>query len=270
MQSLFLTRYSFFGKSDWRSEASNDPDVLLDPARLEQREALFEKIALRSLADQSDPDFKLVVLSSKAMPKPYKKRLTELCADMIGERAHVMFKPPRRTAVWFTEYRQGREGAEQGHDIQSILDDDDGVATNFVERIKAEARVACDTFGKPDDYTFISHARGVNIELKKSGEVVITHRNMPCTTQGLSLVAAANSHRSPFNVAHKKIIARRPLRILTGGPVMYVRAVHNFNDSRALVGDDRVAAEDLERITAGPLPLLGHFMPRALPAALAA
>ena len=55
MQTLFLTRYSYFGKSDWRSNASNDPELLLDPARLEQRERLFEKDRAAVLARPDRP-----------------------------------------------------------------------------------------------------------------------------------------------------------------------------------------------------------------------
>lgn len=260
MQTLFLTRYSYFGKSDWRSNASNDPELLLNPARLEQRERLFEKIALRSLQDQTDPDFKLVVLSSQGMPTAYKKRLVELCADTLGARAEVLFRAPRRTAGCFNEHRQSSIPATGKYIIQTILDDDDGVATNFVARIKAEADVATQTFTNERDYTFISHATGVNLKLDKHGNAEVTHRNIPCTAQGLTLVAPAASDRSPFNVAHKKILERRPLRILAGGAAMYVRTVHNLNDSRAMVGNDLVEPDMLERITREQLPMLAQFI----------
>jgi len=240
-----------------------DSDRLLNPQRLEQRESLFERIALRSLADQTDPEFKLILLSSAAMPQPYKTRLTQLCADMLGERAHIIFEEPRRAAEAINEYRHRTFGAKGGHVIQSILDDDDGVATNFVTRIKAEARGALETFTQHQNYTFISHAKGVNLNLKKSGRAEITHRNMPCTTQGLTLVAPARSNRSPFNVAHKKILNRRPLRLMAGGPVMYVRTVHNLNDSRAMIGNDTVATDVLQKITDRALPLLAQFAPAA-------
>ena len=265
MQTFFLTRYSFFGKSDWRSKASNDPELLLNPARLEQRETLFERIALQSLSDQTDPDFKLLVLSSEAMPEAYKKRLLALCNDMLGERAHVLFRKPQRTAGCFNQYRAQQLPRKSKYVIQSILDDDDGVSSDFVSRIKREARVAERSFEKKDDYTFISHATGVNLKISEDGSAEVTHRSMPCTTQGLTLVSRSNSNRSPFNIAHKKILERRPVRVCHGGPVMYVRTGHNLNDSRTILSDHRpVTQEAVSDIIQNRLPLLAQFTPQAL------
>lgn len=261
MKPQFLTRYSFFGKSDWRSNASQDPERLLAPSRLEQREALFEKIALRSLQDQTDPDFELIVLSSAMMPEAYKKRLSELCRDMLGERAHVIFREPRRVASAFNRFRASIQPEGAGHTIQTILDDDDGVSKHFVRQLKAEAQTAVNSFRSQQDYVFISHASGLNLKLSSNGDAEISKRNIACTAQGLTLVAPAGSNRSPFNIAHKKILERRPVRVLHGGPAMYVRTVHNLNDSRGMVGNDVIGQEEVAEISKSDLPLLGQFVP---------
>ena len=262
IQTQFMTRYSFFGTSDWRSNASKDAERLFVPSRLAQRKALFERIALQSLRDQSDQDFELLVLSSEMMPDVYKKRLSELCNDMLGDRAHVIYRAPRRVAGSFHDYRSGTLRDTKGVAIQTILDDDDGVSTSFVARIKREAKAAQQSFQSKKDYVFISHASGVNLKLSKEGSAEITKRSMPCTAQGLTLVAPVASHRSPFNIAHKKILQRRPVRVLHGGPAMYVRTVHSLNDSRGIVGNDLVAPEALSTIVQNDLPLLAQFLPQ--------
>ena len=102
MQAMFLMRYSYFGISDWRSTASKDASKLLSDARLEKRFALFEKLPLAALRDQTDPDFALVVLWSEAMADKHKKRLTEAAKDVLGDgRAHVLFRSPNTAAKEF-------------------------------------------------------------------------------------------------------------------------------------------------------------------------
>ncbi|MBK0327338.1 hypothetical protein I5535_08520 [Rhodobacteraceae bacterium F11138] len=53
LQAVFQMRYSFFGKSGWRSGTSRDKDRLLDPDRLQKRFHYFENMALPSLAAQT-------------------------------------------------------------------------------------------------------------------------------------------------------------------------------------------------------------------------
>lgn len=84
MKAMFLMRYSYFGISDWRSNASKDASKLLSDARLEKRFSLFEKLPLAALRDQTDPDFDLIVLGSEAMADKHKKRLTEAAKDVLG------------------------------------------------------------------------------------------------------------------------------------------------------------------------------------------
>ncbi len=153
MLSLFLMRYSFFGRSDWRSDASRAADLLFDSERLEKRARLLEQIALRSLSDQTDGDFDLIVLSSEGMPAAFRKQLSALCKDTLGDRVRVLF----------------------------------------------EAAAA----------------------------------------QGLTLVSKSGANRSPFNIAHKKILERRPVRVIHGGPVMYLRSVERWSAKRTSAGSSR-------------------------------
>ena len=52
------------------------------------------------------------------------------------------------------------------------------------------------------------------------------------------------------------------MRVIHGGPVMYLRSVHDTNDSRAMVGGKLVSEADIDRIIAQDLPLLGQFRDR--------
>ena len=91
LQTIFQTRYSFFGQSGWRSDTSREMEKLFDPGRLDQRFALFQQMNLASLRAQTDANFKLVVLTSTHLPAAHEKLLTEACSDMIGaERTHII------------------------------------------------------------------------------------------------------------------------------------------------------------------------------------
>ena len=88
MHVIYQTRYSFFHPSpDWRSDASRQKDILFDTERLTRREYFFEHVTLKSLADQDNKDFALNVLGSEYMPEKFKKRLSDLCKDVLGDSA---------------------------------------------------------------------------------------------------------------------------------------------------------------------------------------
>jgi len=101
LQMVFQTRYSFFGSSGWRSGASKDKERLFDPERLSKRLELFEKLNLASLRDQTDADFKLVVLTSLDLPADHLARMQTACNDMIGaERTHIVRRKTGGAGMW--------------------------------------------------------------------------------------------------------------------------------------------------------------------------
>ena len=59
--------------------------------RMERRFQLFEKLALRSLLQQNDQDFRCIFLITKSFPQDYRERLEKLVAPLQG--GIVMEKP---------------------------------------------------------------------------------------------------------------------------------------------------------------------------------
>lgn len=236
LQMIFQMRYSYFGQSGWRSPASKDQQLLFDPERLEKRAYYLEHIALASLAAQTDRDFKLVLLSSRGMPRRHKTFLREICADMLGpDRAEVIFRPPTRTAKCFVQHMRAQPG-QAAYQLQTVLDDDDAVSSDFVAAMKTEARSAMTSFAAPEDYSFLSLARGLSAVFD-GDRMTLWHRNSPFNNQGLTLLAPAGTRRSPFSVAHKKLARRHPARVIYGRKPFHIRAVHDSNDSKGLFGD---------------------------------
>ena len=247
MHMIYMMRYSFFGQSGWRSAAAKNADLLFDPARLEERDYFLRKIALASLRDQSDEDFELVVLSSTLMPELYQNRLKEACHDMLGRRAHVIFRDPGTTGPLFTEYRK-RNFRKYQQTNQIVLDDDDAVAVDFTKTLRAEAQAAWQLRAEDSpDYVFISHPRGITARFADQ-KMELTHRLVPATNLGLSVVTPSYSHRNPFAIAHKKIVERRPVRVNYTMEPQYIRAVHGSNDSKAHYGTNIVSENDMPRM----------------------
>ena len=259
MQAMFLMRYSYFGISDWRSNASKDASKLLSDARLKIRFALFEKLPLAALRDQTDPDFALVVLGSEAMADKHKKRLTEAAKDVLGDgRAHVLFRSPNRAAKEFRQYIKTLAKPEQT--ISMLLDDDDAVSSDFTEIARREANVAVDHYVEGQDHCFLSFSRGLNIVFQPDGGLAFQMRNVLTPAQGLVLISEGGSRRSLFNIAHKKLFDRRPLRIISGPSPMYIRAVHDMNDSRGRALGDPIERKRLEELAEKRFPLLRSFL----------
>lgn len=83
--NIGISKIFFFGPSDTKLDYSDRQaafDRLYSPRRMETRFHLFEHMVLPGFRAQTDPDFKLVVLSSAIMPEAYRTRLTRLCASL--------------------------------------------------------------------------------------------------------------------------------------------------------------------------------------------
>ena len=246
MHMIYEMRYSYFGRSGWQSEASNDAAKLFDDARLDGRHYFLEKIALRSLADQSDGDFGLIVLSAEALPERHKSRLQQVCGDMLGDRAHVIFRGPDSAGTCFTRYPKATFNRDPWS-TQIVLDDDDAVSADFTEKLRAEAMAAKKLRAPGEEYCFLSHARGISAVFR-DGQISLRHRLNAATNLGLAVTAPTGSRRQPFGIAHKKILERRPVRVIYSRSPSYIRAVHDSNDSRAQYSDNIVQADEMEKM----------------------
>ncbi|MEQ6249034.1 glycosyltransferase [Sulfitobacter sp. HNIBRBA3233] len=246
MHMIYQTRYSFFHPSPgWRSEASKEKKALFDSKRLARREYFFEKVTLRSLADQTDQDFVLNVLASEDMPKKYKTRLTDLCKDSLGERAHVIFgaaeAPPR---VHFRNYRWEYH-AKDPWSCQIVLDDDDALAMDFNEKLKVEAFGVKNMRARGEKFGCISFANGLTA-LFRDGKLELHRLTKPAINLGLAIVAPSKTKYNLFDISHNNVPRDRPTRVIYSQSPYYIRSLHDDNDSRGRYQDDAVSAEELD------------------------
>ncbi len=237
MKIVFETRFSFFGRSGWRSPASKDPGQLFDSDRLDARLEMFENYTLASLACQSDMGFEQIILASEDMPTPYKRRLTALAGDMLGDRARVVFKPfmsaghAFRQEIWQSYKRESQVA-------QVVLDDDDALSFDYVAALRYQANsIICNPFNT-DPATFISFPRGFSIGLEDGQPAWMSPRNVPFTNLGLAMLAPPDFRKNPYMTSHRKIGMRQASHVVGAHRPFYLRAVHDHNDSRAIAGDE--------------------------------
>lgn len=263
MDVIFQTRFSFFGISGWQSATSQSETMLFAPERLEARFELFERIALAGLRDQTDPDFKLSVLSSNNLPEKYKARLSELCNDTLGaERVDINYRGPRKAGKLYRQimcekYPDNRTIA------QVVLDDDDAVSNDFVAVCKREADYAASHNYDGTEATFLTFPRGVSLGLEHQKAAWLAPRNAYFTNLGLTLVAPPSFKRHPYLTSHRQIGNRFTSRAILSERPFYVRAVHDGNDSDAKHSDARYSPDQIVELMEYFPFLQDHFAPTA-------
>jgi hypothetical protein len=234
---IIVTRFSFLGRSGWKSEASRDAALLFDPERLRLRTELFRTVTLPSLAAQTDRDFTHVILTSAQLPPWAMAELKEACATAHGAEGRfvILARRPAPSAVHLRRYLQAL-APEGGLVAQAVLDDDDGLATDFVADLRREL-AALDAAGRvlgPGQLAFVSFPSGYGFEigLDTDGRTtagVYAHR-YPFINCGLTLVGAPGA-ANILGIEHRKTpLLHDP--VVVAGKRMFLRSVHGMNDSR--------------------------------------
>lgn len=260
MQIVFQTRFSFFGQSGWRSEASRDPGQLFDPARLERRLDLFRRITLPGLAAQTDDDFHHIILTSDQLPEDWLGRLTEAVTEVLGARGEVIARPFGSAGHAFRNRVIERFGKEANL-AQVVLDDDDAVSCDFVAVLRYHGLCVLNDPFRRDPGTLLSFPRGLSLGLEGGRMRWLERRNVPFTNLGLTAVGPARFRKNPYLTSHKRIGERLPHQVIGADRPFYLRAVHDHNDSRAFAGDAHLPPDEIRETFAWFPFLEAEFAP---------
>jgi hypothetical protein len=226
-------RFSYFGKSGWKSPASRDKALLFDRDRLLLRLSLLQALALPSLAAQTDQRFHLHVLTSFALPGWAKQALQDACAEALSPGQFTI--DPRRWGLAAAQYRTflgERYGTARV--LQVVLDDDDGMSTDFLANLRRDMAM----MPAPESAAavrFISQSRGYGLDVTDINTAAITLYPMRYAfiNLGLALSAAAGG-TNIHGIAHRKTPLLHP-HVLRKESRMFVRTIHVRNDSRVAV-----------------------------------
>lgn len=206
--------------------------MLYAPERLAHRFLWFSHVALPCIRAQTDPDFRLIVLLGEDFPEPWLTRMRDLVADV--PQVVLDFAPPG-------PHREVCGDAMRRHvdptaDVlaQFRLDDDDGVAVDFVARIRADLTAALPIFGR-SDLMALDYCRGVLLT-EKDGDLIPTLRRASLWTPALVLLTRPMTPRMVLDYPHHLIWRHMPVLSMQD-EVMFIRGAHGGNDSA--IGQER-------------------------------
>ena len=234
---VVVTRFSFLGRSGWKSDVSRNAALLFEPERLRLRLELFRTITLPSLAAQTDRDFTHVILTSARLPGWAMAELKQACATAHGTdgRFVILARRPGMSTLMLRRYLQSI-AAPDALVAQAVLDDDDGLAVDFVADVRKEL-AALDAAGRetgPERLAFVSFPEGYGFEIGLGGDGktttgVYAHR-YPFINCGLTLVGVPGGSNI-LGIEHRKTpLMHDP--VVVRGKRMFLRSVHGMNDSR--------------------------------------
>lgn len=142
-------RFSFLGPGDWMRYRKPEVELpmadtlaaaaaeLYEPERLEKRFHTFENITLPSILNQTEGAFAFHVITSTALPEPWRDRLAALCARSDAIRLTVTDSTALSDV---TQPILDDLQARHGNVLQFRLDDDDAIANHYVELVHDWAR----------------------------------------------------------------------------------------------------------------------------------
>ena len=229
MHVIGLCRFSYLAVGGFQVEFDTDEALmahLYDPARMADRFRTFETITLPSIRAQTDPDFTFLVVTGETLPEPHLERLYALLED-IPQAVLQVYPPIRHRQIMKDAINsvRPRDGAPC---LQFRLDDDDAVAVDFVERLRADA-VRCAGVCQNERFVGIDYTHGFLLRPAPAG-LLVRETVAPLLTAALAVWAAPDTDLTVMNFGHHRLCEFMPVVSLPT-PGMYVRTLTDFNDS---------------------------------------
>jgi len=231
-QIVGVCRFSYLGSGGFEASKLDDAalaDLLYDQARMNRRFAFFEKICLPSLAAQTDPDFRLVVLIGTSMPMRFRKRLKGL-ADQYPFLRICALDPHGPLNATKRAYRRGLEdGADYITGFR--IDDDDAVAVDYIEKTRAVADQLIGLGWADEDHpAVIAFHHGIYWDLNDREQPFHDFREIGPLGLASAMVTKVDDHSNMFRWNHRRVAAYARM---WSDPtdLMFVRTLHQHNDS---------------------------------------
>lgn len=239
MQTIGICRFSYpaiGGFQVTHDDIAAREAYLYDPARMDERFALFETLTLPPLRAQTDPDFTLLVVVGESLPAPYRARLGALLADLPQAVVTALPPLPHRKAMQnaINEIRADMDAPC----VQFRMDDDDAVARDFVERLRTTARDLT-ALAKRHGTIGIDFCRGFVLRAGPDG-LRAAPTQEPLSTPALGVLIAPGVAYSVMNFAHHNLERAMPVLRFTDQDMM-IRSFNTHNDSRQKPNAKRIS-----------------------------
>ena len=204
--------------------------MLYDPERLERRFALFEHLALHSLAFQDEGDFKVGILVGKSLPAAARDRLAALVED-FPQAQIISLKPMVHYKAITRAYASLADDSEATHTATFRLDDDDAMHRMTIRRIRDLAPHLL-AVRDPRRPIAIAFNRGFYWDAANTETPLSEWYEKTPLGVGLALVAPVGDEVNIFRRNHRKLGQFYGCYSEVDRP-MFIRSVHQDNDSGA-------------------------------------
>lgn len=201
--------------------------TLYEPARLERRFTLFEKLTLPSLLKQKPSNCEIAFIIGEDLPQPYRARLEALIASL--PRARLFPLPPIENEVAHITAALRVDDTE--YLATTRLDDDDALALDCLARIERICQQVLDTQLVPLPLCI---AFNNGLFLRKSADGIRLY-GAPQKTPigiGLTLLAPRALRQTVYTRNHRSVGAYWNC-ITDATNLSFIRSVHDDNDSSA-------------------------------------
>ena len=230
VQMLGLCRFSYLGLRGYQVEHDSIAArraYLYDPDRLARRWLWFQTVALPGWLAQTDPDFKLVIMTGPDLPEPWLGQLRDLC-DRVPQ-LRLSLVPPMD---YHLEACHAAVAPHLDPDAQVVghfrHDDDDAVAVDYIARARADfARVS--PLWQVEGKLSLDYGRGLIIAAR-DGQLKITPRICHNMGVALTIFLAPDAPRTALHFNHTKLAQWMP-GVQVTRPLMFIRSIHADSDS---------------------------------------
>ena len=235
IQMLGLCRFSYPGdlqafKHNFQTEADLRDHLYADD-RINQRFCFFEHLSVPSLSVQTDTDFKLIVLAGDQMPDHQKSRLLEICSTVpqIEVQFHPEGQKPRDLC---RDVMMASRDATADVIGEFRLDDDDAVATEFIERSRKVISANMPIF-KEREMMCVDFCRGYVVAFSPDWGVRAVQVTERLWTPGQVICRNPVDPSSLLDMNHTRVWMHMPVVSVPNRP-MFLRGAHSMNDSNLL------------------------------------
>ncbi|MEL6954819.1 MAG: glycosyltransferase [Pseudomonadota bacterium] len=231
-QIVGVCRFSYpsdGGFSGPKRSAAELEAFLFSPERLAQRFAMFETLVLPSLAAQSDPDFRLVVLIGEAMPPRWKRRMRGLAEHYRFLRICSLERLGPLVSTR-RAFRRGLEG-ETAFVTGFRIDDDDAVAVDYVARTRALAEMLLhEGQADADRPAVVAFHRGIYWNMVDTEQPFYEFTEKTPLGLASAMITPTDGQVNIFRWNHRRLPAH--VRCWTDpDEIMFLRTLHQSNDS---------------------------------------
>jgi hypothetical protein len=229
VQVLGLCRFSVPSTGAFQVEHESIEErraFLYDPARLAMRFTWFEHVNLPGIEAQKDPAFTYVVLVGEDLPEPWRARMESLAAripQLVIENA-----PPIHHRVACADALSRHVDPDAEVVIQFRQDDDDGVATDFVQRLRRDYRKSSGLF-KQHGLMALDYNLGINLH-DKGGTLTLVPRYHSFLGAAFAVCTRPGDGNYVLDFYHN-IIWQQMAAVTFPDSYMWVRGSHGSNDS---------------------------------------